>query len=312
MSLTAAAGAKAFDYAGHANENLAALYCKHRCPGRVYAFGGLQYDEWAGGLSEQVLRLKKMGFDGLKMIEGKPSVHEQLGFRLDGAELEPVFSVLEAEGFPLLIHVGDPPQMWHNGSYDACFPGPEAFFQMALTVLDRHKTMHVVLAHFFFHSAELEQASSILDEYPNVRFDLTPGQGMYRDFTKYPEKWKNFFIHYADRIIFGTDNHGEERHFPDTAPDEYYPEPKVRAMRRFLEQSDSFSAWHFPVTGLQLPEDVLRKIYRDNFTGFAAEKPAEIDYAYCRDYYSGLRERLSRKRDEYMRSQIDLFLDYIS
>ena len=47
----------------------------------------------------------------------------------------------------------------------------------------------------------------MLEKYPNVKFDLTPGWEMYDGFAKDADFWHDFFEENSERIIFGTDDH---------------------------------------------------------------------------------------------------------
>ncbi len=71
--------------------NPAALHFKKRYPGMVYISGALDYSVLADVehapalLSGQITTLKAQGFDGLKLIEGKPQVRKLLPYPLDGS-----------------------------------------------------------------------------------------------------------------------------------------------------------------------------------------------------------------------------------
>ncbi len=262
------------------NQNATALLFKALHPGRYYAFGGLHYTGRVD-FAAQARRLVDAGCDGIKMIEGKPSVRRHIGLRLDDPAYRDFFSLLQETLTPLLLHVGDPPDHWDAAklpSYardrgwfygDGTYPSLEELYAETERVLERHGALRVILAHFYFMSDDIERASRFLNNHPSVSFDLTPGR-LFSHFKAAPAVWRDFFIEFQDRIIFGTDNAGGTR-----APN---PEKvagaveKIRWMRSFLEgetQGDE--------QGLGLGESVLGKIYAANFRRLAGDVPGDVN-----------------------------------
>ncbi len=278
---------------------------------RIYACGSLLYPEgsqrtlrgkWAP--EKQARRLLDMGFDGWKLLESKPGFRKMLGLPLDSPVLDPLFGLLEAGGCMVVWHVADPPEFWDlekapdfavregwtytNGTY---LPY-EALIGEALHVLERHPKLRVTFAHFFFHSHDLTAAAEVMERYPAVSFDLTPGIEMYQNFSKAPDAWRKFFIRYADRLLLGTDTDEHcECVMCDTEKD---PVITVSHIRRFLETDEDFLFWGRPVHGLGLPEAVLEKIYCENFRS-RIPKRREVNAEALRAFAA---EMLPRIRDE--------------
>ena len=99
--------------------NPAALYFKEHHPERVFLSGALEYATALADrahasqiLAGQVTALKARGFDGLKLIEGKPQVRKLLPLPLDGPEYAGLWAALESEQFPVVFHVADPDEFW--------------------------------------------------------------------------------------------------------------------------------------------------------------------------------------------------------
>ncbi|MHC4712807.1 MAG: amidohydrolase family protein [Planctomycetota bacterium] len=262
------------------NQNATALLFKVLHPGRYYAFGGLHY-AGAFDFAAQARRLIDAGCDGVKMIEGKPSVRKHIGLRLDDPAYRDFFSLLEENLTPLLLHVGDPPDHWdaeklpayarERGWFygDGTHPSLEDLYAETQRLLERHGALRVILAHFYFMSDDIERASRFLDSHPAVSFDLTPGR-LFSHFKAAPAGWRDFFVEFQDRIIFGTDNAGGTR-----APN---PEKvagaveKIRWMRSFLEGETRGE-----VPGLGLGESVLGKVYAANFRLLAGDTPRAVN-----------------------------------
>ncbi len=270
---------------GYVNTNPEGLYAKFRHPDRVYLFGALDYTalfedtdlRFAIPFARQVQRLRAMGCDGMKMLTGKPNYRKQSGLALDSAIFESHFACLEQEQIPLLWHVGDPEEFWDpervpswakdsGWAYDSSFPSKETLYAECHSVLDRHPRLKVFFAHFFFLSADLTGAAELLDRYPAVCLDLTPGTEMYANFSKRPDETRDFFLRYDDRLVFGSDLMSGG----DGAP--------ITLVRRFLETDDEFRHEDLgsPVHGIALPPESLRKIEGANFRRAASEKPRPL------------------------------------
>lgn len=276
------------------NGNPEALYAKARHPHQVYLFAALDYSaiaaevdhRWTLSLAQQVDRLAAMGCDGIKMLNGKPNYRKASGLALDCVVYDDYFARLEQRGFPLLWHVNDPEEFWDperapawakqpGWLYDATFPTHESLYQECERVLEKHPTLKIIFAHFYFLSDDLPRAAALLDRYPNVHFDLAPGIEMFHNFSKRPAAAREFFLKYQDRIIFGT----------DFGPDRILS--RIWVVRNFLETDEEF---HVPtdephfwpdhrttIRGIALPEGALRKIYADNFRRLVAPAPSPLN-----------------------------------
>ena len=67
---------------------------------------------------------------------------------------------------------------------DGTYPSKEELYGEMQNVLARFPELRVTLAHFGFLSADPEGASALLDRFPNLCLDLTPGVGMYANIKK--------------------------------------------------------------------------------------------------------------------------------
>ena len=103
---------------------------------------------------------------------------------------------------------------------------------------------------------------------------------MYYNFSAKRDDWREFFIRYQDRILYGTDISGGQ---PVT-------EARSRAwiVRSFLETDEEFlvpkesdsllGGPQVPFRGLALPRGVLEKIYSKNFRRLAGPGPHKLNY----------------------------------
>jgi predicted TIM-barrel fold metal-dependent hydrolase len=274
--------------------NPVALKWKQHFPERTYISGALEYAPVLGDLktapdllAAQVLALKARGFDGLKLIEGKPQVRKLLPHRLDGLLYAGMWAVLEEISFPVVFHVADPDEFWNAKTCpdwarrsgwdytDGSFPSKEELYTEVDSILARHPHLNIIFAHFYFLSRELERAGRFLDTHPGVYFDLAPHVDMYRDFSAAPRAAKDFFLRYQDRIIFGTDS--DTRTLDRGQEGLQFTRSIPRLMRSFLEHDGEFSLLDGGVYhGLGLPGEALTKIYAANFERIYGAQPAKI------------------------------------
>jgi hypothetical protein len=292
-----------------------ALY-KLEKPGVASAFGGLLYVLPGQKLDRkdflsQVELIDRMGFDGVKMIEGKPTTRLELGIPLDSPAYDDYFGYLEERQLPVIWHVGDPAPFYDeklcpkwatlNGwSYVGKPAQPlEALRREIDSVLKKYPRLRLILAHFYFLSDDMKRAADFLDAHPSVCFDLTPGTEMYYNFNRDLEGARDFFLKYQDRLIYGTDS-GMGSELSDAVKLTNACENQTAVMR-FLEEDSfvlfdhpadyeptepyEFFGWSGRIHGIALPGGVLRKIYWENFDraihGAIREVnvPAVLEYA---------------------------------
>ena len=248
------------------SHNPALIHFKAHHPQRVYISGALDYTQvWADparapeAVAGQIAVLRSIGFDGLKVVEGKPMVRKMLGIPFDGPEYAKLWAALEEQGFPVVFHVADPEEFWD-----------------AKRCPDWARTQ------------DLQRAAAFLDAHPSVCFDLTPGVEMYLNFGQNLDAARDFFFKYADRLVYGTDI-GASAIDQDPAQELDRPESLGRAwvVRRFLESDRPFSApegvGHWlgmdaaRFHGIALPLDVLEKMYHANFERVFGPAPAPLN-----------------------------------
>ena len=265
-----------------ATQNSQALLLK-ACRPDWWAFGSLNHRD--GDLGGQLGALIDLGFDGLKMIEGKPDTYKRLGSHpINGPEYDAVYAAAQEAGFPLLMHVADPPELWdeenapdfareHGWLYiGEGYPSLEELYAQVEDILTRFPRLTVIFAHFLFLSNDRERAASFLERHPNALFDLTPGTEMFQNFAKDPAAWREFFLKFQDRLVFGTDNWDVL-----TERDQKDKDDINRMLRTFLEYDGPYEIWGWKLHGIGLPEGALDQIYRENFRRVAGKEPRPVN-----------------------------------
>ena len=284
-----------------------AMHLKANHPDQVYVFGGLDISplfitpEIVGeAFAHYVDVLSSMGADGIKMVEGKVEMRKRLPFPdFDKKVYAPYWEKMAETQMPLVFHVNDPEEFWDAEKIpdwardmgwfygDGTYIDNEVQYQQVLNVLDRHPNLNVTFAHFFFLSAQLNRLGNYLDRYPNMHVDLTPGIEMYFNFANDPDRVREFFIKYQDRIIFGTDI-GARALLANrkTGIEKEDSMARIEVIRGFLENEGPFSLSHqgflfggseAVFQGIHLPKDVLHKIYFQNFERFASPQPKPLN-----------------------------------
>ena len=247
---------------------------------RFTAYGGFAYwmSDDGPGLRAQLEEMMDVGYDGLKMIEGKPTSRRvDPALALDHPRYNLAGEWLQETGWHILNHVNDPEEFWFpdqvpswsssssSGGYweTTQFLPKEQHYQEHERWVERYPNMNIMMAHAYFLSNFPDRLTALFERFPNISIDLCPGIEMYEGFTKYRDQWLTFFPKYQDRIVFGTDNrlsHLEQNVGHDGS---YYD--RIAYMRRFLETDDKFEAWGYNLHGFALPAGVIDKIYSGNY-----------------------------------------------
>ena len=184
---------------------------------------------------------------------------------MDDPHNDPILYKMEELGMVAAsMHIADPNGPFGNRT--KWCPDPVEYWRMirAFTnMLEKHPNLVVVGAHAFWlmcQDAQIDYLRYILSTYPNVYIDLA-ATFQYQDMVNY-ENLRSFMIEYADRILYATDagkwHSLEEVRNWATAYDRTF---------RILETDQLVEGSFFsdePVRGLNLPREVLEKIYYKN------------------------------------------------
>ncbi len=283
-----------------------ALMLKSMYPGRFYVFASLdgwEFFQRAESLGENMAayarRMLRCGCDGVKLLEGKPQLRQRLPVPdFDAQCWEAYWAWAEREGLPMLWHVNDPETFWDPDKvpawaknqgwyYDESYVNNEAQYRQVLNVLRRHPALKIIFAHFFFMSAQLDRLSEIMDSFPNVMVDITPGIELYENLSAQPEKARRFFEKYHSRIVYGTDIGGRcvlDGEYKPINERENLRRPEI--VRQFLTGEDAVISSDgdflvgrpdFLMRGPGLPREQIQEIFGENFIRHVGGMPRETD-----------------------------------
>ena len=191
--------------------------------------------------------------------------------RVDDERLAPLWEKAAELGVPVMFHIADPDAFFQpidrfNERYEELAAHPDwgwhgAFYSKdeLLTQRDavfrRHPRTTFIAAHVAEKPENLAYVSALLDNNPNLYVDIG---ARVAELGRQPYTAREFFLKYADRILFGTD---------------LVPNAEMYRLHwRFLETADEYFDYpshasrqgRWQIYGLHLPDDVLRKVYQEN------------------------------------------------
>ena len=260
-------------------------------PDRFAVFSGVDYDNFATDPrfgETEARRLREsvaIGARGLK-------VWKTLGLRLrdgrgqlipvDDPRLDPLWATAGELAVPVLIHIADPVAFfqpldrfnerweelhrnpdWHffptrprGDQSHPDFPSFDELMEQFERLLRRHPQTTFIGAHVGCYAENLGWVDRVMDACPNFYVDIS---ARIAELGRQPYAARDFFVRYQDRVLFGTD--------ADVNPQVY------RGYYRFLETRDEYFSYsqrqppgngRWMIYGLDLPDDVLKKVYSDN------------------------------------------------
>jgi predicted TIM-barrel fold metal-dependent hydrolase len=268
-------------------------------PGRFLHYMNLDYSRWneedfSADAVRQIEEGHRLGAVGLKEYK-RLGLYLKDGagnlLKIDDPKLDPVWKRCGELNMPISIHVADPRAFWlpygpenerwaelrdHPAWWfgDAAkYPKREELLEALNRVIARHPKTTFVCVHFANNAEDLEWVDQQLDKYPNMHADLAarvPEIGRHD-----PEKVRKLFIKHQDRILFATDFQTHQTLILGSSGSGPTPTDGDAAIFfskhwRWLETYDKDFPHMTPIqgdwtiSGIALPDDVLRKIYFDN------------------------------------------------
>jgi predicted TIM-barrel fold metal-dependent hydrolase len=250
-----------------------------RYPGRVAAFATPSYDGiddpgYGERTAAQLERdVRDHGAVGLKIFKNLGMFTSDASGRrvpTDDPRLDPLWERCAALGVPVLIHTGEPSPFWQawdrfNERWleldefpdrrrdDPRFVSFEQTMGEQHALFRRHRETTFIAAHLGWLGNDLARLSKLLDELPNVNVEIG---AVLAELGRQPRAARDFLVRYQDRVLMGKDGPFE--------PTEYH------VYFRVLETADEYFDYyrrrhaHWKMYGLDLPDEVLRKIYYQN------------------------------------------------
>jgi predicted TIM-barrel fold metal-dependent hydrolase len=237
-------------------------------------WSGVEHKDFAQITIDRLARLVEHGAQGIKFWKDLGlSVRDGQGelLRVDDERLAPVFEKAGEWGLPVMFHIADPDAFFEpidaqNERFEELAAHPDwgfhgtQFSKKELLdqrdrVIARHPKTTFVAAHVGECGENLGRAAKLLETYPNTLLDISARAS---ELGRQPYTSRALFLKFPDRILFGSDLVPEESMY--------------RLYFRFLETADEYFDYpshasrqgRWQIYGLALPDDVLRKVYREN------------------------------------------------
>jgi predicted TIM-barrel fold metal-dependent hydrolase len=257
-------------------DKAAALFLK-KYPDRFQVYCGLDVSriespDYPARAARELERCCKLGARGVGELsdkgwgveaEEKNALPRAKRLRFDDPRLDVFWKKCAELSLPVNIHIADHPSCWQPlGPHQERTPDFQGFnmtgkdvpsYQELLSIRDRllarHPGIHFIFCHLSNEGNDLASLSKTMDKYPNLLLDISA-----RDYElgREPRTAAKFLARYKDRVMFGTDMGWEKKMY--------------EAWWRLLETGDEYMPgriwWRY--YGLELPDDVLKALYRDN------------------------------------------------
>lgn len=206
---------------------------------------------------------------------------------LDDKAFDPVFRYLEEHKIPVMGHLGEPKNCWlpeekmtleNDRRYFREHPEYHMFLHPEAPsyedqinardqVLKNHPGLNFIGAHLGSLEWSVDELARRLDQFPNFNVDFAAriGHLQYQSSAD-REKVRNFLIRYQDRLLYGTDfavqkNNSDSPELEQDLRKNWYEQWLYLATDSVVVVKDLAGK---KVKGLQLPREVIDKIYFKN------------------------------------------------
>jgi uncharacterized protein len=199
------------------------------------------------------------------------------GMHFDDARMDLLLEKCGELGMPVSIHVADP--MWMYEPMDKYNDGLMNAYAWRLDnqadilshaelvatlerAVKKHPRTVFVACHLANCCYDLSKLGTLFDQCPNLYADIS---ARFAETAPIPRAVRKFYEKYQDRLLYGTDMGRDKQMYLTTF--------------RILETEDEhFYDWnlftyHWPLNGLALPGDVLRKVYCANAERVLRQRP---------------------------------------
>jgi predicted TIM-barrel fold metal-dependent hydrolase len=187
------------------------------------------------------------------------------GPHADDPRMDSLFEKCADLGMPVNIHVSDP--IWGYLKQDFTNDGLMNGFKWRLDnqtgimghddllaslegAAKKHKRTIFIASHLANLDYDLNRLGGMFDRNPNLYADIS---ARFAEISPVPRFTSRFFGRYAHRIVYGTDMTYNQRMFSNT----------FRILESLDEHFYDNYQYHWPLHGLGLPDEVLRKVYRE-------------------------------------------------
>ena len=235
-------------------------------------FSGIDDPAWGANAAAQLEQDVKAGARGLKIFKNLGlDLKDRSGKRVpvDDPRLDPVWRKAGELRIPVLIHTAEPHQFFqphdkNNERWLELKERPERarpageYPPWATIIAEQHRVFRkhprtiFINAHLGWLGGDLAHLGALMDSLPNMYTEIG---AVLAELARQPRFARQFLIKYQDRVLFGKDSY---------EPSEYH------TYFRVLETADEYFDYYrrrhafWKMYGLDLPDEVLKKIYYKN------------------------------------------------
>ena len=240
-----------------------------------FDYTGYEKPGWEKHAVAELERCYKIGARGVGELgdKGLGELYSQpvkgYGLHIDNPSVKPLLEKCAQLKIPVSIHVAE--DQWMYEKIDSTNDGlmnsakwkvdlskkgilghDELIKTLENAVKNNTKTTFIA-CHLANTNSDMSMLGRLFDLYPNLYADIAARFG---EFSPIPRYSKAFFEKYADRLVYGTDMGPVSEMYQTTF--------------RILESADEhfyvnrMFSYHWPLYGLSLNDEALRKIYSEN------------------------------------------------
>jgi len=240
-----------------------------------FDYTGLETPGWEKHAVAELERCYKIGAKGVGELgdKGSGELYSKptpgYGLHIDNPAMKPLLQKCAQLKMPVSIHVAEDQWMYetidstNDGLMNAAKwkvdlgqPGKLGHDELIKTLenaVRNNPGTTFIACHLANTNSDMSKLGRLFDQFPNLYADIA---ARYGEFSPIPRYSKAFFEKYADRLLYGTDM--------GPVTDMYL------TTFRILESADEhfydhkLFSYHWPLYGLSLNEETLRKIYGAN------------------------------------------------
>lgn len=237
-----------------------------------FDYTGIDGEEWPECGIKALERCKQLGAVGIGELgdkgEGDTYARPADGkdIHIDDPRVKPLIEKAGELKMPISIHIAEPYWMylpmdetndglvnavtWHVDTTN-CYGYDKLMETFENAVRENPKTIFIA-CHYLNMTHDLPRLGKLLDKYPNLYFDIS---ARVAESAHTPRATREFLIKYQDRVLFGTDNGMDAEMYQNIfhvleTNDEHFYVPEY--------------GYHWALSGFNLPDEVLKKLYHDN------------------------------------------------
>ena len=262
-------------------------------PERIKYITAFNLQEWdsANWADKTIAKLKQSfeyGALGIKIWKNIGMVYKDSSgqfIMVDNPRFDPVIQYIIDQDKTVLGHLGEPKNCWlpldqmtvnndreyfkNHPEYHMYlhpdYPSYDDQINARDRFLERHPDIRFVGAHLGSLEWDVDELAKRLDKFPYMAVDMAARIPQLQHQTMLDrEKVRNFMIKYQDRLIYGTDLGFSDTNNPEAAKKDLHNVWMAHWRYFVTDEKMTASEVNGEFKGLQLPKEVINKIYRTN------------------------------------------------